>query len=104
PTVCTHHVTPPGTQVAGRGERRIVDLVWAARTVTVTVGGELLPRTRDELHRPHRTIVFAVAVQFTIVGVRDRVGALGPVQRAPDDRFRRVTVLLQRNSAVPPVI
>src|SRR6185437_5756229 len=47
-------ILPPPAQVAGRGQRGIVDVVDVDLAVVVGVDAVLPPRLRDELHGSHR--------------------------------------------------
>src|SRR5688572_22197818 len=72
------------TQVAGCGERCVVDLLRIADAVAVAVGSPGLPRGRDELQRTDGTVDLGSAVPQSAVGVGD-AGARLSGQVDPED-------------------
>src|SRR4051794_20023797 len=73
-------VAVPEAQVLRRGPGGVVDVVRVLHVVRVLVRGPTTPGTREELHRPDRTVPGGIVVQPPAVGVVDRDGARPPVE------------------------
>src|SRR5690606_21654034 len=94
PVVGEHRVPPVGgvgqvaavgAQVAGGGQRGVVQAVRVGDAVAVAVGAPLLPGGGDELHRADGAVPAGVAVVLAAIGVGDGRGVVRAVQRDADD-------------------
>src|SRR6185369_15914793 len=75
-----------GAQVAGRGERGVVDVVGILASVGVAVAAGAGPGRRQKLHRADGTVVGGVVVEPAVVGVGDAGEAAGPGEPWAEDR------------------
>src|SRR5690606_9964916 len=81
PALAAGGVAAVGAEVAGGGERGVVELVGVAHTVAVAVGAEVGPGGGQELHRADGPVERGVAVEAAAVGVPDLAHARGAVER-----------------------
>ncbi|HYJ74262.1 MAG TPA: hypothetical protein VEV65_01620 [Kineosporiaceae bacterium] len=97
-------VAAAGAQVAGGGERGVVDVLGVGGAVAVGVRAVPGPGSRDELHRADGAVRPGVAVEPTAVGVVDERHAASAVEAGAVDRRGDVTVGLHVRAAEAAVV
>src|SRR4029077_17341239 len=76
-------------EIARRGQRRVVQVLYVRLAVTVAVGGVARPRARQELHRPQCPRVGGATGLHALDD--DLVAGQGAVERRPVDGADRGT-------------
>ena len=78
-------VVAAGAEVDRGGQGGVVDVLGVALGVAVGVHADDRPGRGDELHGADRAVPAGVVVELAAVGVGDRGGALGAVERQAED-------------------